>query len=603
MKLKDNCLDKLNKLYKTEIGRIVIALFVTIVFFAVLYIKSAIVFFINDDENIMYTLAGYYTGGNTADHSFVNYFLGVILRAAYEVFPGIPWYGIFHVVILFLSVTVIGKSILKISYKNNIPLFYPVCIFSSLCVICYVSPIILMQFTTTSTLAGTAALALFFAAQDDETSSKWKYIDIGLSIVFLLVCYMHRKNTGYIILCYYALTALYRCIRKIIFSQKPFIFWQRGKNCRKNIGVLCIGLVSIFIVAFGSQNIFRATQEWDEFYKYDEARFKMTDYPHDSIYDNPELYEELGWTESLYELAGTSFWFFMDDRIDVDSFEKISETGYNSSQLADISTIIGRAVQLVKTEYVALTHTICCVLLLIVALALSIKNRNVLDFLMACCIVGGAFCMSFYLCLRGRFILRAFQVIMIPAILLLGLLILKGWNEPIKKTKKKKLIQSISVVVLGLAVFAVGLNTYWKAGYEAAVRVEKTERTLSLEEYAINNPENMYIYDTSLTFRYSPFTAYKDKYPSNVMFWGGMGWNSPAFNEQIRINNLESSNSDAFFQENVYYVTYPGYVLGDGTTMMDMFVSYMQDTYGPVEFVLEDELENGVCIYKLAKSS
>lgn len=601
MKVIKNSWQKLENFYNKEFGRVILSLVMTIIFFSVLYLKSAIVFFINDDENIMYTLAGYYTNGETADHSFVNYILGRIIRWMYELIPQIPWYGVLHIFVLFVSVVVVGRGLFKISHKVGLSVFYPISMFTGICVIFFVNPVILMQFTTTSALAGTAAVSLLICI-DELDSGKSRCVQFVFSVIFVLLCYMHRKNTGYIVLCFFSLTAFYKFFEHIISSdqREAVLIKNNTKKGKGFLAILAISLITVIAVSIISQNLIRTTSEWKSFYEYDEARFKMTDYPHDSIYDNPDLYNKIGWSESLYKLAGTSFWFFMDEKINVDSFNEISATGYNDTSKFDTSLIIDRALQLFSQEFVAQVSIVVCSLLFLLIVIICIIQKKYLDVLMACCTLGGVFCTSLYLCWKGRFILRAYQVIIFPAAVIFAFLFLKNLTYLTGKFGKKKIWKAV-VTFIGLIVLCAGINIYWKAGYEAAQRVEKTNRTLAVEEYAINHPENMYFYDTSLTFRYSPFVVYTDDYPSNLMFWGGMGWKSPAFNKQLEMNGLDHANSDIFFEEDVYYITYPGYILNSGSTMMDMFSAYINDSYGEVEFKLVDDIDSEIYIYKIEK--
>ena len=113
----------------------------------------------------------------------------------------------------------------------------------------------------------------------------------------------------------------------------------------------------------------------------------------------------------------------------------------------------------------------------------------------------------------------------------------------------------------------------------------------------MESPENFYIYDTSLTFRYLPFTVYTEKFPSNLMFWGGMGWNSPAFFKQLEINGLDNLYSDIFLNNNVYYITWDSYVV-NGRTMRERFLSYMASKFPGIKIEQKDSIGNNINVYK-----
>lgn len=592
-------IEKLDKLYSTEWGRWIISFVVTTVFFAVLYVKSPIVFFINDDENIMYTLAGYYTNGVTADHSFVNFVLGKIIRILYELLPMIPWYGVFHVFMLYISILIIGKSVLKVTKYNDISWFWGMTFFSVMDVLLYIYPVILMQFTTTSAMTGTAAIVLLLCVNSTRDNKKSRILDYILIIVLMTVCYMHRRNTGNVMICYFFLIGGYQIVKCKLFN-KGLTKKRQWKMREIVVTIICV-LSSIALV-IGISNSMRNTEQWDAFRAYDESRYKMTDYPHDSIYENPELYEKIDWTIPLYEIAGKQWWFFMDERINVESFNEISKTGYYSMNNT-VQNVWNTACTFFSNDIIPRTNLTLCIMFAFCGLLscfLQIK-RNWLDILLICCTAGGAALMCFYLCWKDRFILRAFHVVVFASSIVFLIVFLN--NSYFIQQKFRKLTnikKNLIIVALGIVVLCVGALNYWKVDFEAETRVEKSQRTLKVEEYAINHPEDVYIYDASLTFRYFPFTIY-DEFPSNLFFWGGMGWNSPAFYEQLSINGLDNLYSDVFFEENVYYVSYT-YYSEQVADVKGLLFNYMQEKNMNVVLQEVDSIDDGIIVYKFSKS-
>ena len=85
-----------NKIYSSDIGRWIWSAIITTLMFLVTSILFNRTFYTNDDENVMYTLAGYYTNGIPYDHHFINVLLSKFIRVLYEVDENIPWYSLFH---------------------------------------------------------------------------------------------------------------------------------------------------------------------------------------------------------------------------------------------------------------------------------------------------------------------------------------------------------------------------------------------------------------------------------------------------------------------------------------------------------------------------
>lgn len=585
----------MKKIYEKELGRWIIALLSTLILFGVIALISPKVFFINDDENIMYTLAGYYTDGIPFDHSFLNYVLAGFLRLLYTFAPSVPWYGIFHVSVLFSSVAIIEKTILKEGYYRNFTWYTSLVIGISFFLMFLTYPTILMQFTTTSAFAGTAAVVLVLDKKYEKDSKTELILDDVLSVLFLLLCFMHRKNTGYVILCFYGGTVLYQFIKILFLRSKKE---RLSKNIWKFILQLFISIVALLCV-ISIDSVKRNTDGWQYFYAYDNARFKMTDYPHDSFEENPELYSSIGWNEELYELAGKSWWFFMDDKINADSFKKISQTGYYSSTPTTFSEIISSAKGLFMSDRIAQIAFIGSIVIIIFLIIIFIRDRrkkaHIWDYLYACGIAFGSFILCFYLCYRQRFPLRAYHTIVIPFLAIMIIVIVRLME--LRNIKKSGSICKCAIII-SIAVI-IGSYSIAISKKQAVDRIDKSNRTLQIEQYAMKNPENFYIYDTSLTFRYLPFTTYVGMYPSNLMFWGGMGWNSPAFFKQLELNGLGYLYSDILLNDNTYYISWDDYQV-NGKTMKDRLTSYMEVTFPGIKITLVDTLDNNINIYKFS---
>ena len=98
--MNDKNLSNKNTIIDKSGFRILISLFICVTLYISFVSFFHLVFFINDDENIMYTLSGYYTYGIPDDHPFINVILSAILRRLYGIFPSIQWYSLFHIFII-----------------------------------------------------------------------------------------------------------------------------------------------------------------------------------------------------------------------------------------------------------------------------------------------------------------------------------------------------------------------------------------------------------------------------------------------------------------------------------------------------------------------
>ena len=107
-----------NKFFNKNLNRLIFSILITVAAFVFMNVITQTVFFINDDTNIMYTVAGYYTN-LPADHPFINVCLSYFFQFLYTLNKTIPWYGVFHVIVTLFSITMIIKVIFDNCYKKE----------------------------------------------------------------------------------------------------------------------------------------------------------------------------------------------------------------------------------------------------------------------------------------------------------------------------------------------------------------------------------------------------------------------------------------------------------------------------------------------------
>ena len=79
-----------------------------------------------------------------------------------------------------------------------------------------------------------------------------------------------------------------------------------------------------------------------------------------------------------------------------------------------------------------------------------------------------------------------------------------------------------------------------------------------LEEYALFEPESLFIYDDTLVGSdLRVFPDYSEGVPDNVTFWGGWSLRSPSSMEQFARYDIDLNDVDpyAFVDSNVYFVS------------------------------------------------
>lgn len=517
----------------------------------------------NDDTGIMYYLAGYNTGEPMAASIYCKYLFGKFISVLYTWFDAYPWYTYVYCILFWLSLITIFKSMLKIARYNSLNYIYPFLIFTSLSVGLYSYSAVLLQFTTVSAICGTAVVCVLFAIRENDSKCS-RIIDLCIMIVLFLFCYNIRAKVGYM-----AMAAIVGSV---------MLYMLIAKNKKRIVFALCL-FGMLFALSEGINVLYEHVNHWEDFREWHPERGRWTDYPHLSYAEAPELYNELGWDDTLYNLATS--WFFMDENITTDSFKVLNDTmdekeesfeekweqaiwrikSTDSNKLIIIyflGTFILVIVLLCKRDYIrALGNVAYFMAFLLMILLFSMLGRLPLRVILAC----------------------AFLTIT-PQILM--------DIECIKLFSLKK----VGAVIL-CSFLVLGGSWYWRiipdkvSAYESGIFTKK-----QVESYVIQNLDNVYIFDITLALSGDPFQVYTEEKPYNLIFYGGGRYYSPLYYMQLNKNGYKTIYAEDFFDENIYFI-------GASEPYVPL-VEYMQKRFPKCSCKVTEQGE-GFIVYKFSR--
>jgi hypothetical protein len=194
-------------------------------------------------------------------------------------------------------------------------------------------------------------------------------------------------------------------------------------------------------------------------------------------------------------------------------------------------------------------------------------------------------CFIAYLCFKGRFPPRVFHLLAIlagpPAIILFcnalgdfmkapdrAVTLNMGRLPPLRISRFRLIASSLAIFAAAgaLSLACDGLK-YGSRAKEAALS--------AVEGYAIANPQNLYVYDISLINKMipSPLNVYRDKKPTNLMFWGGWDAFTPAWRERLRRNGISELDCRSFLGGRVFLMS------EGGSAPFSAFAEYMGELF------------------------
>ena len=492
----------------------------------------------NDDSGIMGYITGARTGYPEADTIFSLYLWGRAVSALYSINGKVPWYILIFLSLICISLWVVCYCIMDIFHSQGQAVFMGAAVFLILYCSMFLYYSVLIQFTAVSAYCGIAAITLLQTYKYE--ASKVKRIVVN-SIIFLLMFFSIniRSRVGYMVLgsafCVVVMEFGYVFLCKNKFKQR---------NVLRNMIFSFSVMTAAVILSLAAHRIHESSSQWREFREFHRERSLYTDYEK-KAYEDTEVYKNIGWSENLYDL--TAKWFFMDESVDTHTFKTINEQ--NDCRTIKVSVILK---SMFSYERMIGIQILMWGLVLLVCLYDNLirggtSGRQMIPFLWVVIWFLGII----FFANRGRIVRRVLEswtlLVVLPSIIE----ILQNNERIQKKTKRFEYVFTIVT-----CMFFVGMKNglYCNASQVSKEIQQGKEAKEKVEHYVMDRPDNLYIYDYSLTYAGEPWSVYPDKKPYNLIFWGGAGYHSPLYYKQLQKNGFDHIYEEDFFRDNIFFM-------------------------------------------------
>jgi len=261
----------------------------------------------NDDIGMTFVASG--TGTCPAPDEHLRYshvLLGLVLKKLYTAFPGFPWYGSYHFLVHFLSMTVLLYVVLRRKFTWRRFFFFLVYFFSI--ELYFLNN---LQFTITACIAGQSGLLLFLASLGDESRKSRAMLAGGVSLVVL--SYIIRTNS------FFLMALMAAPVLAVAFHDG-----RRNRSVVLKYAVF-LGLTAASVSLLGLYNkaYYERDPAWQDFFAINALKSRFIDFKH-TVYndDTKPVFDEVGWSRNDYYMLLT--WFFADETLySKENLEKI----------------------------------------------------------------------------------------------------------------------------------------------------------------------------------------------------------------------------------------------------------------------------------------
>lgn len=560
---------------------VVISFFTTAICFMIAIASSPLSYMTNDDTGIQSVLSGNVTGEPYITHQFINIILGAFISHLYKLLPQIQWWYVYSVLLTATGIFMLHFCILKICKDKKISIKSAILVIAVLDLSFMVYSIANVSFTTVPAILGTGIVALLFVTDKIKNKKTLRWVGCIVAIGYILML-IHRSVSAYALLCYILLGILWNLTNRSDLNKKLVL-----RFC-----AVCIFFVALTGCLTGLNRIAGEKINGTEFIEFNAARAKYMDYGHDSYMENPKLYEENGWSEEIYNLVGN--WCFMDETVTTENFNYFSKnSNVKCSMIASSKSALKAALK--DTGCQAL---ICLWIVSAFFAVLSTVIRfNRRPFCFVCMNNMGSVILLLYQLLKGRMLYRSVFVVLLPAVVINCILTIN--NNPMNKMENKIFKVLLFIGILGCSSLVLDYafnpvrNTY---------KEEIMEKSKKTEEYVLENPNNTYIYAPSVYTNINPWSVYGTKRLSNMIPWGGSTYHSDNYNKRLERNGIETLSGDVIKRDNVYLLFNENLLekenLADETMLSACFYQYLHANFDAKGFVIEDDIEQMVYVYR-----
>ena len=518
-------------LYSKNSGIIIFSVITTIVLVIFVAFTTNITYMTNDDTSIARTLSGMYSGKPFITHQFINIILGAFISTLYKLFSGIQWWFIYSYLLMIIGVFLIHLSIFKVCQKKKYKLSFALLVIAAISTVFLIYPLSNVSFTTVPAILGAGLVMLLFVTAKSKNKLVNRLVYITEFIGFVLVL-IHRKDTGFAILCFILLGFLYK------------ILLQNNSSIKKAIIkylTICFSSILITLILIVSNSYATKSINGTDFVEFNQARVRYIDYAYSYCLANPTVFEKTSWDTNLRVMV--SSWFFMDEEINTSTFNLLADEAN-----AHKASLYESVKKQFKNIYTSNSYRLLIGAWLISALILLfvlIYNKSLFNLIFFGFNNVGALILFLYQLYNGRIVYRSLYVIILPVVLINLFFALKEFNTNLTIKRTGIIFTYLSILLLLIPALNLNFNKQIQLQKEQSVK-----NTRDVKSYLMENPDKAYI---------SSFTPLNDTdidvfmdyaYYGNGIFWGGSAFHSTVF------SNRSYSKHNAFTNFYTYLSKY-----------------------------------------------
>ena len=489
----------------------------------------------NDDTPILRSSMGFEGGEPAVYHLHTHAAFTWMLYGLAKLAPGVAWFSILQLFLLWFSQVVIVKSLCRVARRKGFPLWAGAAVGAlflgafALYVSCRIT------YTVTASLCGAAAVA-WLAEADFSAGRRQIFPSVLGGGAMLLCCYFLRMSAALPAACFFLLVF---ALKFLAARKKPALV------------SLCI-VAALFAAAEGAQVLDIALQGVQDDLAWHDRRTALFDYTGFAEDVPDETLAQIGWSRD--ELALVENWFFLNDNITADAFQALIDQQNAAKAAPTFASRLESGWKAAVAVYsdAKLAFALWCALSMALAATLRGTKRTILALTLT---VLGGFALTLLLGAMGRLNARAAYSVLLPA----GATVYAAFFDA-ERTKRKPLrfaaVCTVLAACLALTAFA-GIAQMRSSIIEPNPYFTDTTTDLhaDLDEIARMNEDKLILCDLSLSHDHRLFPDTAEGIPANVMLWGGWQAHTPSWRRMLLNFGISSLDPSLFLRDDVLFAS------------------------------------------------
>lgn len=500
-----------------------ISLLMSAAMFGFMFWKLNIQYDLVDDAAILRAFMGYESGTPANFHIYVHGLLAWPLYWLSVAVPETPWFTWAQLALMFVSCVVIGKSIMQVFLRHEKPLWLGAVLAAAFLLTLTLKYVTRLTFTQTASILGAAAVLQMFSI---DHSKGWKTV-LGMAGAMALTAYAYaiRQVTVLPILAFCGLAFA-------ILFVKEYGFGKSAKRSMKPMILSLCVIAAAFAALLGWRMLETNAQDeiTQKYLEWQDVNTEVIDF-YGAANLPPEAVELVGWSDITQKLAHK--WCFLDSEIDTADFRVLNDYMHENEQLTAAETAY-KFWDVLSSAFTSNDKDMLCLSLAVIALIVCLigacfqPGKRLLLILSLVFTVLGFAAMMVVLALGGRMPIRTVLTAALPAAALVFGLLPACLPACLPSCKGGRILAilcaALCVIHTGSSMAVVLPDLFYNEEMEMSLGSAMGD----LEEYAIWEPDSLFIYDDTLMGSdLRAFPEYPEGMPTNITFWGGWTFRSP----------------------------------------------------------------------------